>query len=442
MAPAPARLCMDESLSPSVPACASPLSSDLSQRLNRECFCVTLDQTALGAALKQAVGDSAFCATLPQSHPHLFASTPVFAPRVDMEKMHQAVQAIEAATKLPEYQQRVLHWAPTIAQHDFGPAGVFMGYDFHNTPAGPKLIEINTNAGGAFLNAVLARAQGACCAEVPMDSNPCNAYGFDAAVGKMFQQEWTLQGRSGRPQRIAIIDDAPQAQYLYPEFVLARQLLRRQGFETLIAEASALTFTGTRLMYQGESIDLVYNRLVDFSLQEQDHVALRAAYLEGAVVVTPNPHLHALFADKRNLSLLSRQSQLISWGLDPVQAQALGAVLHTQLVSEDNAVELWQSRKNLFFKPSGGHGSKAVYRGDKLTRGVWGRILQGNYVAQEFSPPGERVIKLDGVIATRKIDFRLYVHRGSVLLVAARLYQGQTTNFRTPGGGFAPVFAI
>jgi hypothetical protein len=24
--------------------------------------------------------------------------------------------------------------------------------------------------------------------------------------------------------------------------------------------------------------------------------------------------------------------------------------------------------------------------------------------------------------------------------VAARLYQGQTTNFRTAGGGFAPVF--
>ncbi len=29
-----------------------------------------------------------------------------------------------------------------------------------------------------------------------------------------------------------------------------------------------------------------------------------------------------------------------------------------------------------------------------------------------------------------------------VLLVAARLYQGQTTNFRTLGGGFAPVFVI
>ena len=30
-------------------------------------------------------------------------------------------------------------------------------------------------------------------------------------------------------------------------------------------------------------------------------------------------------------------------------------------------------------------------------------------------------------------------YRGEALLYAARMYQGQTTNFRTPGGGFAPV---
>ncbi len=28
------------------------------------------------------------------------------------------------------------------------------------------------------------------------------------------------------------------------------------------------------------------------------------------------------------------------------------------------------------------------------------------------------------------------------LLSAARVYQGQTTNFRTPGGGFRPVFQL
>ena len=35
-----------------------------------------------------------------------------------------------------------------------------------------------------------------------------------------------------------------------------------------------------------------------------------------------------------------------------------------------------------------------------------------------------------------------YVYRGDVQLVTARLYRGQTTNFRTPGGGFAPVLAV
>jgi hypothetical protein len=52
------------------------------------------------------------------------------------------------------------------------------------------------------------------------------------------------------------------------------------------------------------------------------------------------------------------------------------------------------------------------------------------------------MIKLDGVPERRKTDVRLYTYDGRVLLTAARLYQGQTTNFRTPGGGFAPVLAI
>ena len=43
-------------------------------------------------------------------------------------------------------------------------------------------------------------------------------------------------------------------------------------------------------------------------------------------------------------------------------------------------------------------------------------------------------------VTTMKADIRCYVYAGRIQLVAARLYQGQTTNFRTPGGGFAPVF--
>jgi hypothetical protein len=109
------------------------------------------------------------------------------------------------------------------------------------------------------------------------------------------------------------------------------------------------------------------------------------------------------------------------------------------LVTPENADAFWAERKGLFFKPTSGHGSKAVYRGDKVTRGVWADVVRGSYVAQSFAPPGERMIELDGEQEARKMDVRLYTYSGQVLLAAARLYQGQTTNFRTPGGGFAPV---
>ena len=181
---------------------------------------------------------------------------------------------------------------------------------------------------------------------------------------------------------------------------------------------------------------------MDFSLDRPEHEALRAAYLDNAVVVTPNPHVHALYADKRNLALLSDIATLCDWGLPPTMAEDLTGVPHTVVVTSDNAAQLWERRKTLFFKPVSGYGSKGVYRGDKITKGVWAEVIEGGYVAQDFAAPGERMVKLDGTPEPRKTDVRLYVYDGQLLLTAARLYQGQATNFRTAGGGFAPVFAI
>ena len=93
-------------------------------------------------------------------------------------------------------------------------------------------------------------------------------------------------------------------------------------------------------------------------------------------------------------------------------------------------------RKRWFFKPPAGFGSRAAYRGDKLTKRVFEEILHGGYIAQEIAPPSEHAVGEQ----TMKADIRCYVYNGHIQLVAARLYQGQTTNFRTPGGGFAPVF--
>jgi hypothetical protein len=117
-------------------------------------------------------------------------------------------------------------------------------------------------------------------------------------------------------------------------------------------------------------------------------------------------------------------------------------VPQTRKVTPGRAAELWAGRRQLFFKPVAGYGGKAAYRGDKLTRRVWGEIQAGDFVAQALVPPGERAAEVDGVQAGLKFDVRAYTYAGRVLLLAARMYAGQTTNFRTPGGGFAPVVVV
>ncbi|TIO05501.1 hypothetical protein [Mesorhizobium sp.] len=424
-----------------VPSVAEATTS-LSARLNRKCFCITLDRIALWNALNREAGDPGFCETFIASRPHLFSNVPVFLAASAIDEMQKIVAAIEATAKLPPYRDAVLSWAAEIAHRDFGPLGALMGYDFHLDDDGPKLIEVNTNAGGAFLNALLARAQKACCSEVDRALIGTRDDRFEASVVAMFENEWRRQRGAGSPRRIVIVDDRPEEQYLYPEFVLARQLLLKHGTEAVIGDASELKYDGGRLRLDGREIDLVYNRLVDFTLDRREHAALRAAYRDGAVVVTPNPHNHALFASKRNLTLLSDPAALEAFGLSPEQRAQLAGIPRTTLVTPDNSDAAWQSRKDMFFKPLSGHGSKAVYRGDKVTKGVWAEIARGGYVAQSFAAPGQRMIEIDGAPAPRKMDVRLYTYGGQVLLAAARLYQGQTTNFRTPGGGFAPVLVV
>lgn len=419
-------------------ACAEPDANTL----NRDCFCVTLDREVLHENLERDAAEPHFAADLAGTRPHLFSNAPVFVPHSTVKEMHGIVKAIEAASRLEGYRNAALFWAQDIAMKDHGPAGVFMGYDFHLDESGPKLIEINTNAGGAFLNAVLAGAQRACCAELGELFRSTLVDDFETNVMDMFRREWARQRGESRLRRIAIVDDRPTEQYLYPEFVLARKMLQKHKIDAVIADAAELRYENGRLILDGTEIDLVYNRSVDFTLEQANHVALNAAYRDGAVVVTPNPHNHALLADKRNLTLLSKPAAMAAFGLPAELRAHLAGIPKTRLVTPENADQLWHERNQLFFKPACGHGSKAVYRGDKLTKSVWREIARGGYVAQVFAPPSQRMIELEGALTSRKMDVRLYTYDGQLLLVAARLYQGQTTNFRTPGGGFASVLMV
>ncbi|MCC6763025.1 MAG: hypothetical protein IT293_00035 [Deltaproteobacteria bacterium] len=419
-----------------------PESVDPFETLNQSCHCIAVDAAKLRGALESSALTHGIYDDIRRDRPHLFSSSPVFLARAHLDRIARIVAALETVIASAPFGEWTRDLAPPIAHRDPGPRGVFLGYDFHLGRRGPALIEINTNAGGALLNTVLATAQQACCADV---ETVLGAATSPAALGDaflaMFRAEWRRQRGDAPLGSIAIVDEAPAEQYLYPEFLLFQELFRRAGLRATVTDVAALRHEGSALVAGGERIDLVYNRLTDFLLATPASAALRAAYEAGHVVLTPNPHAWARYADKRHLTVFSDPERLRGWGVaqDAIAVLADG-VPRTIAVDPARADELWRDRKRWFFKPVEGYGSKAAYRGDKLTRGTWDAILARPYVAQEIVPPSERTIRIEDREVPLKLDVRAYVYDGAVQLTAARLYQGQTTNFRTAGGGFAPVF--
>ena len=435
----------------------------LADRLNAGCHCASLDREQLASELERV--SQGFNDMVMAQRPHLFSSSVVFVGDEHIRQMAALIAAIERVIALPAYQAHVLADAlansPDIARHQPAARGVFLGYDFHVGHAGPQLIEINTNAGGGLLNALLARAQKACCAEVAAllpgdlaDATP------EQMFLDMFRAEWQADcgtnhhtnhhrvtsaelSTDSLPRTVAIVDLAPPLQYLYPEFLLFQRLFAQAGIEAIICDPAELAFRGGALWYGAMKVDLVYNRLTDFSLGEPASAALRAAYLADAAVITPHPRAHALYADKRNLVALSDAGLLAAWGVDETTRHLLAAgIPRTERVMPERAADFWARRRQLFFKPATGYGAKAAYRGDKITKRVFDEVLAGDYVAQALVPPSQRTLQVGETPVELKIDLRNYVYAGHVQLIAARLWAGQTTNFRTPGGGFAPVLAV
>lgn len=68
-------------------------------------------------------------------------------------------------------------------------------------------------------------------------------------------------------------------------------------------------------------------------------------------------------------------------------------------------------------------------------------IVDANAITAVKDLKDEKAENSEKAMKAMKFDLRAYCYDGNAQWVAARLYQGQTTNFRTPGGGFAPVYS-
>ena len=386
---------------------------------NKNCIvCAEKEKGFLG------INNSCFCVVKSSDYhfKDFFSAKSVFISKKIEDDMRSAIKVIEETIISRSFKNKVLE--SLYIDKDIN-GGVLMSYDFHIKDNEPKLIEINTNAGGIFLNYKLLQQSENCCSDAEMQK----IKDFEKNIVDMFKDKFS-EISNKELKTVAIVDEKPDKQFLYPDFLICKDILEKFGIKTFILDSIDLIYKADGLYFNDIKIDFIYNRLTDFSLEKKENLVLADAFSKGKVMVSPNHLDHKLFAEKSNLVYLQSESNEI----------IRSVLLKTLFVNSDSEDYLWENRKSFFFKPINGFGGKGAYNGKGLTKKVWVEIKKGNYIAQEIVRANTRVMSRENSDEYYKFDIRAYTYKGEVLLIASRLYQGQTTNFRTVGGGFAPVF--
>ncbi len=356
-------------------------------------------------------------------------------PLVALRRMCKLVHLLDRLTRNPDYRSLVYPQVPEVARFDPGHDAVMMCYDFHLSGDVPRLIEVNTNAGGSLL-AYLSHNP----------SQPIKPLTLQEKLKRRLLQTFAdefrqfSKGQKEKPERIVIVDEDPVGQYLYPEMQAFAELFSAWGVATAIVEPEQLKASAAGVFLDGLPVDMIYNRHCDFYLESEQMAGLREAYLEGSVCLSPNPHMYGLLADKRRLVLLSDPVKRAECKLLESEEALLDLTVPTsRLLSELDLQQLWSSRKTHVFKPVDSFGSRGVLLGQKISRKRFDELPASTTLVQDLVPPSmTKVPDFDPM----KTDLRLYAYRDCVLGVTARLYRGQVTNLRTPGGGFSRVKTI
>lgn len=359
--------------------------------------------------------------------PNLFSFETVSISKKNFDKIKEFIHATYHLRNNSNYQKDILGQAP---QHPN--LSVLMSFDFHISNGAPKLIEINTNA-SHYLTSFLMSSF------LLKDKNS-----FPQALEKLkdsFLNEWNLFSNQ-MLKSISIVDEDPTMQRAYFEFLLYQKLFEQMGFKVSIDDSKEMAWNGTDLLNsKKEKVDFVYNRSTDFYFEDSMSQALKMAYDNKASCVSPQPQEYQLLADKQRLLDFGTQGFLEKYLSEKEIQLFREIVLEIVEVTSEDKEKLWNNRKKYFFKPKNSYGGKGAYKGESITHKTFDQIIKaGDYIAQEFAPPATTMITDQVSHKTEaKYDLRFYVYNGEIHFATVRTYVGQTTNFRTLGGGFAAL---
>lgn len=339
---------------------------------------------------------------------NLFSPFLLELPQSICQQVESFVAEIYRLKETPEYQNQlrdvadISHWPKNKS--------ILSCFDFHySQEQGLKLIEINTNA-SLYLPIILQR-----CAQ----AKQCKPPQFEKLYAS-FQEAFDLQPGSA----ISVFDENPEKEGLFFEFLIFKEWLEKKGHPTNIISLEN---------FSEESHDNIYNRYTDFYFQEDKSAAVRKAYFEKTKKFSPNPREYFLMADKQRLSLLRSHLSLTHPDLARLIPES------RPFADFDGPEDIWQQRKNYFFKPSTSFGSKGAFAGKNISRKAFDRLYAPDILAQEYCPAGKRRFQWEDEEIEMKFDLRFFTFNGEVQNYGARLYQGQTTNMKTPMGGLAPI---
>ena len=306
-----------------------------------------------------------------------------------------------------------------------------LGFDFHLTPQGPKLIEINTNAGGlatVFTFAGSTTKELKCLERIHVETRFIEEIKAEFRIAREYFSNSTKSTLPSQITTVAIVDENVEKQALYSEMLAFKALLEQFNIKTFVLSPWDIELNDDfSLSHQGTRIDFIYNRITsNFRLGNESHSHLRNAAINEQVVISPHPAAYVRIADKRNLLVLHEKIK----ELENTQSDiTFGGIVPQSLLLSDKDAEFWaKNKKNWVFKPAEGCGSKGVYRGDKISAAKL-KTLPADTIAQEFCPPS---VSADGT----KLDFRVYSRSSAILGLATRHFSGQVMEMSSPKAGF------
>ncbi|MGZ3768203.1 MAG: hypothetical protein ACXVCP_05900 [Bdellovibrio sp.] len=358
-------------------------------------------------------------------HENLISPFTVKLPGSVLKQAEQAVSLLFSMREKESYKNHYKNLIDEKGLQDPGNKSIMMSYDFHvDENNNLKLIEINTNAAFLILGHQLYQMR--------KQALPVGDFSL-SEIGESIRTEMVLQKKNIPANfKISIVDDKPEEQRLFVEFLVYNELFKSFGWDSRIQDYKEL--------FTDFSPDFIYNRYTDFFLDEPSSSTLRQKFLNRDVCLSPNPYEYLLLADKQRLIDWVQPGFLEAQGISGEDLSLLKTVLPLSYdLNQENAEEIWSHRKKLFFKPKNAYGSKQSFRGSSISRKAFEELLKDETIAQEFIPAPEQTFETPEGPQSFKFDLRCYAYQGRLQLVIARLYQGQVTNLRTPHGGFGTV---